>query len=127
MIQQALEMLAQEPWCFHPNQIATLTDWQIEELYARPAIERNKKWDEERAAFEMNRPKQMADRENVDEWPDGVKRYRTMKNAAEPIPSNPPEVGSPEFREWVIQQFMAFGMSRKNAEAQYEAQAKSGE
>lgn len=29
--------LTQEPWCFHPDQIARLTDWQIEYLYFAPA------------------------------------------------------------------------------------------
>jgi hypothetical protein len=120
-------MLTQEPWCFHPDQIATLTDWQIEELYARPAIKRNKKWDEERADFEMNRPKPTADPEYSSEWPDGMNRYRTMNNPTEHEDGCQFEVGSPEFREWVISQFMAFGLSRRNAEAQYEAQAKSGE
>jgi hypothetical protein len=33
-------MLCQEPWCFTPEQIGRLTDWQILELYAKPASER---------------------------------------------------------------------------------------
>ncbi len=32
--------LAQEPWCFHPNQIARLTDWQIINVYLKPAAKR---------------------------------------------------------------------------------------
>jgi hypothetical protein len=32
--------MALEPWCFHPDQIATLTDWQIENLYRRPQLAR---------------------------------------------------------------------------------------
>lgn len=35
-------MLAQEPWGFTPDQIGRLTDWQIEYLYARPAVEASK-------------------------------------------------------------------------------------
>ncbi len=35
-----LPALAQEPWCFHPSQIAELTDWQVMELYIRPAVKR---------------------------------------------------------------------------------------
>lgn len=32
--------MAQEPWCFHPEQIATLTDWQVMHLYLKPAMDR---------------------------------------------------------------------------------------
>lgn len=34
--------LLQEPWCFTPDRIAGLTLWQIENLYLRPAHERNR-------------------------------------------------------------------------------------
>lgn len=33
-------MLCQEPWCFTPDQIGRLTDWQIMELYGKPAAKR---------------------------------------------------------------------------------------
>ena len=33
-------MLCQEPWGFTPEQVERLTDWQIENLYAKPAVER---------------------------------------------------------------------------------------
>lgn len=29
-----------EPWCFTPAEIGSLTDWQIWELYVRPAVRR---------------------------------------------------------------------------------------
>lgn len=34
--------MALEPWCFHPHQIASLTDWQIDNLYRKPQSERIK-------------------------------------------------------------------------------------
>lgn len=37
-----LAALMQEPWCFHPDQVATLTDDQILHRYLQPAIERSK-------------------------------------------------------------------------------------
>lgn len=37
---EALTALAQEPWCFHPDQIARLTDWQVVNLYLKPAAKR---------------------------------------------------------------------------------------
>lgn len=33
-------MLSQEPWCLTPAEWAKLTDWQIAELYRKPAEER---------------------------------------------------------------------------------------
>ena len=36
----ALTALAQEPWCYTPEQIARLTDWQVLNVYLKPAIER---------------------------------------------------------------------------------------
>lgn len=35
------EFFAQEPYCWHPAQIATLTDVQIEHLYLTPAKRRS--------------------------------------------------------------------------------------
>jgi len=37
--------------------------------------------------------------------------------------NEPPVIGTHEFREWVIAQFMTMGMSRAVAEAQYDEQA----
>lgn len=36
-------MLCGEPWCFHTDQVARLTDWQVEWMYLRPAAERARK------------------------------------------------------------------------------------
>lgn len=41
--------MCQEPWCFTPAQVGCLTDWQIEHLYRKPAEERAKRFEEERA------------------------------------------------------------------------------
>lgn len=41
-------MLTQEPWCFTPEEIARLTDWQIEELYYKPAKARQEQMEKER-------------------------------------------------------------------------------
>lgn len=32
-----------EPWCFHPAQIADLTDFQIHHVYVLPAVKRARK------------------------------------------------------------------------------------
>jgi len=40
VIRDAYVMLAQEPWCYTPAEIGRLTDWQIENLYVRPAAKR---------------------------------------------------------------------------------------
>jgi hypothetical protein len=38
---EPLIALAQEPWCFAPETIANLTDWQIVNVYLRPAMKRS--------------------------------------------------------------------------------------
>jgi hypothetical protein len=98
------EMLTQEPWCAFPDQIANLTDWQIEHLYARPAIER--------ASRVVDSGKLKVESENPE--------LPSLSTAP-----NPPDPSSPEFKGWVISQFMVMGMSRVDAERQYEEQAKS--
>lgn len=102
-------MLAQEPWCFHPEQIATLTDWQIEHLYARPAIERAKKW-------------KSHEREDWHEAPG------TFEPPAPPqVPASPdgePDLNDPALKEYVISQFVEWGMTRQAAERQFEEQAR---
>jgi hypothetical protein len=93
------ELLAQEPWCFHPADVAGLTDWQIENLYARPAAGR-------------------------------IRRLEAPPAETQPTPGPPatdlPSPGAPEFREWVISQFVLMGMTRADAVAQYEDQARQG-
>jgi hypothetical protein len=118
------QTLAQEPWCFHPEQIASLTDWQIENLYAKPALERSKKWQEEREQIpsgERLRSEANGDGVHVGTFPDGTKRYRVPNS--EPDQSGPPsDPNSPEMREWVIRQFMTMGMKRATAEKRYDEQ-----
>jgi hypothetical protein len=96
-------MLAQEPWCFHPEQIAGLTDCQIEQLYARPAVERAERMEAEREGRTLIK----------------MPGVPTMPKA----PSNsdsPSDINSPELREYIIGQYTGFGMSRSAAEARYE-------
>jgi hypothetical protein len=45
--------MAQEPWCFDPETIAKLTDWQVMYLYLKPANERA---EEMRKQMEKDRP-----------------------------------------------------------------------
>lgn len=40
--------MAGEPWCFPPEVIAKLTDYQIDELYLRPAVKRAEAMERER-------------------------------------------------------------------------------
>ncbi len=101
MIQSLHELLAQQPWCFHPEQIATLTDWQIERLYARAALQRAERWEAEHAVREPS------------ESPSNQNHH----------PGSPPEPTSPHFREWVLSQFQAMGLSRNEAESRYAEQA----
>jgi hypothetical protein len=101
VIQQLHEMLCQEPWCGFPDKIAGLTDWQIENLYALPAIERMERMERERGtgnAIESNETASL---------------------------SAPPDPNSPGFRGWVIKQFITMGMSRATAEKMYEEQSRS--
>jgi hypothetical protein len=106
-------MLGGEPWCFHVEKIALLTDRQIMKLYIEPAIERAKR--------DAERPS-----DSPPTWTPTT--YREDEPAPEPYrePSPPradhPEIGTPAFREWVIGKFMDFGMSRKRAEAKFEEQ-----
>lgn len=98
-------MLAQEPWCFHPGQIAMLTDWQIEHLYMRPALERANRLDRQRECRQRS-------------------RSASPREDGEPS-REPPGCDSPELRAWVIEQFQAMGMSLKEAEEQFEEQGRN--
>lgn len=39
-----------EPWRFTPDQIARVTDWQVLNVYVKPAVERAERMDRERPA-----------------------------------------------------------------------------
>ncbi len=102
---EMLTALAQEPWCFHPSQIAELTDWQVMELYIKPAVKRA---DELKKSME--------------------------KNQSSALPFSPPESSSspgtrrglPD-RERSIEIMVSFGISAEKAAADWDAaNAKQG-
>lgn len=99
-------MMEQEPWCGFPADVALLTDWQIQTLYAKPAIERAKQFESERAR-------------QLDSEP-----YSTHRQSPIHDDTTHPEIGTPDFRKWVINQFLKVGMTYQDAVKQYEAQAK---
>ncbi len=100
MIQDTITVLTQEPWCYTPEQIGRLTDWQIDFLYARPAVKR---------AEELRK-----------DLPDHPPPLAPPSHASEPEP----EPGSDEHRRMVVSAFVngPFGMSPEKASAMYESQ-----
>ena len=78
MIREAYVMLAQEPWCYTPEQIGKLTDWQIENLYAKPAAERAEEMQRDMPTNPQSAPvPKSALRENdLDKYPPGSKEHR---------------------------------------------------
>lgn len=108
MIQDWACALVQEPWCFHPAQVAELTDWQIVELYLKPASERA---DE----FQRNHP-------TPGPAPAGGKSRPTRPAKGSSAPDYEP--GTPGHRRQLVE--MAFmgvmGMKRDAAEAEYDRQ-----
>jgi hypothetical protein len=40
--------MAGEPWCFSPAEVAPLTDYQIDEVYLKPAVKRAEAMERER-------------------------------------------------------------------------------
>lgn len=101
MIRAAYVMLAQEPWGMTPSEIDELTDWQIENLYAKPAAER---------AEEIR--KDMPERSSEPSRP-GAKSEQPM-----------PEPGTPAHRFLMMSAFLngPFPMSPEKAEREYERQ-----
>lgn len=92
--------MAGEPWCFTPAQIAELTDWQIVELYVKPAEER---------AEEVRRER------------DGVGRGEFGR----PILANPPDPPTPilpDRSEYVAFCVSELGWTRAHAEAEWDRQ-----
>lgn len=107
--------LCQEPWCFHPDQIARLTDWQIVHLYFEPAIERSKQMEAERSR---------ATGSTVPADPQAIGK-RKIYGASEPGQSGPDyEPGTPGHRKQIIESaFMGvMGLKREQAERLYEKQ-----
>ncbi len=48
--------MAGEPWCFPPETIARMTDYQIDEVYLKPAVERAKAMEAERKGLPAELP-----------------------------------------------------------------------
>ena len=107
MIAERLVALAQEPWCFHPDRIATLTDHQIDHVYVGPAAERSE---------EMR--KDLPDAAGPNRAPSG---YRPPR-AADCGPDYEP--GTPGHRRQIVEQAFigVMGMKRDAAERLYEKQ-----
>jgi hypothetical protein len=108
MIAMQLQMMCQEPWCFTPAQVAELTDWQIEHLYYRPAIERAQKLESDIAKTNPNAVTPVG-------RGDGLPTDEELKH---------PPIGTPAFKDFIVRKFQAFGMSYDKAVKMYEAQAK---
>lgn len=91
----------QEPWCFHPDQVATLTDDQIVNRYLKPAIERS-------------------ERAGVSGGGESVGPRRSAPAASTGPPGEP---GSPEHRNACINAYVQVqGLKHERAVAQYEKQ-----
>lgn len=99
----ALKALAQEPWCYLPHQIACLTDWQVLELYLKPAAKRA---EEMRREMQVNNP-----------------HSQTYTSMDTPVSSAP--AGLPDRETFIAIQMDCFGNPREKAEADYDAIVKS--
>ncbi len=99
-------MLAQEPWCYTPDQIGELTDWQILNLYAKPAAERAAEFDQSLPARGGSVPAG-----------EPIGKRRTFENKPDFEP------GTDGHRRQCIAAFMQVqGLSLDRAKAQYERQ-----
>ena len=106
-----LTALLQEPWCFHPEQVASLTDHQIIERYVLPAARRAEEREREVAESRAAPPPAASPGAK----PVGPRPARGA--AAEPEP------GTPEHRAQVVGSFTSvMGMSPERAAALYERQ-----
>ena len=103
-------MLTQEPWGFTPDQIGRLTDWQIENLYAKPAQKRAEE-------FAKSLPK--------DAGGGGQSSPAAPARHSESVEeSDLGEPGSKSHRNWHLSAYMngPLGISPKQAVAMYERQ-----
>jgi len=82
-----------EPWCFTPAEIAPLTDYQIDEVYLKPAVRRAEAMERER------------------------KGLPPPPTPGEKAPDAPPPRGAV-----VAFAMSTFGKTREQAEAMYDAQ-----
>lgn len=105
MIRDAIVMLTQEPWCYLPEKIGRLTDWQILELYAKPAAKR---------AEELKRDMELS-------------QHGSRLDSVAPEQNgslDELEPGSTGHRAWIISEFVngPFKMSHEKAIQEYEKQ-----
>ena len=89
-------MLAQEPWCFLPEHIGKLTDWQIEHEYAKPAIAR---------AEELRKDFPQSDHPTVPSSAPGGSASSPYASARVEE-SDLGEPGSPSHRNWHLSAYM---------------------
>jgi hypothetical protein len=90
-------MMAQEPWCKLPQDFSKLTDWQIVNIYYKPALERQK-------AFRNQ---------------SGHGSYEpTLRHGSLPREELPhPDIESPLFKDWFIRTTCTYwGMDRAKQE-----------
>jgi hypothetical protein len=99
---EAYAALAGDGFGLKLREIAALTDWQVAELYFRPAAERSEQMKRDTPA--LNAP------------------HAGQSVYAPPAGEPPPEPGTPAFKLWCINKFVSFGLSHAEAVAQYEAQ-----
>lgn len=97
MVTELITALYQEPWCFHPSQVADLTDHQIIEHYLKPAAERSRRAREEAEG----------------RTPLGSRPARSEPD---------PEPGTPEHRRQIVGAFVHMGMRPEKAAERYEQQ-----
>lgn len=102
-------MTSQEPWCFDPDKIARLTDWQIENLYYKPALEREKE-------FKKNSP-QVGERASPTS-------HAPQVDDEPPKQMAHPKIGTPAFRYWYIAKMGPYVGGPKAAAALFDEQMK---
>ncbi len=95
MTTDRVEVMAGEPWCFDPEQIRRLTDWQIEELYLKPAVRKSE-------AMERDRK--------------GLPPAAPPEEEAKPMATPPPRAAMVGVMTGMM------GMSVKDANAEYDRQ-----
>lgn len=110
------QALCQEPWCFTPAEIARLTDWQILELYLKPASERAREFEEKMRRDHPN----LGDRPPPTAGPTPTPPSGGGRRGDNGPPGEP---GSEEHRSACVNASVAvMGMPRAAAEAMYERQ-----
>jgi hypothetical protein len=102
---EAMTALAQEPWCFHPDQIARLTDWQIMNVYLRPAVKRSE---------QMRKEMKQAERGHM-----AANSITSLDDMSEPTTDLPP-------KDRVMDIAAMLGVDRAKASQGYDLAAQHG-